>query len=190
MSIGLATQAGMFGRKAAAAGGTVAGLNFRSSDGYVTDGADEIRADASDTYPTTKSGITYGFTDSEARQDRDRSSSVDRRLAGIMFFQSGTVTLRLDVTPGTYDVRLAMGDALFNLETNIIIRDNTTARLTIANQIMSAGTFKDASGDIYTAANWPSSNTAVSVDISSGILIAEMTQVSFSRHGIAHLSVS
>lgn len=156
----------------------VAAINFRDSSGYVTDDASETYClGEGDTYPTTRGGVTFGWeTINEGDMGRDRDSGIDRRLAGHNGkTNSGSQNIfRLDLpSSGDYSIRLAQGDASFDEAYQYLqIQDDTTPVLTIDDTDgTAAGFWNDATGALYSAANWPGSNSAVTgVTFSSSVL--------------------
>jgi hypothetical protein len=94
-------------------------LNFRSTSGYVTDGAGQTYVLATDTYPTTRGGVTFGWETPGPTGHANRSTSLDVRLAGIGYRvnssggAAGIFRVALPAT-GTYNLRLAMGDANYS----------------------------------------------------------------------------
>jgi outer membrane protein assembly factor BamB len=136
------------------------GFNFRNTQAYVTDGANETYV-LNDPYPTTRNGITFGWVDAITGA-YDASNTLDRRLAGINYIQHTTVgkkRFQVDLpAPGTYSINLALGTAGIAITSNTVeIRDNTTVLTTISGDT-AASNFLDASGANQTAANWPSLN--------------------------------
>src|SRR5690349_3422013 len=92
-----------------------AGLNCRATSGFVTDAAPDTYCLATDAYPVTRGGITFGYDSLTNIDARDRNSGVDPQLAGLNFIvnSGASVTLRLDLpSTGNYSIRLAMGDPL------------------------------------------------------------------------------
>ncbi len=135
------------------------GVNFRASAGYVADGANETYCLAED-YPTSRGGTTFGWT-SGGPSGRNRTTSADRRLAGMNFVSSGQGTFRVDLPgPGTYDVRLALGETDYPQHAAIEVWDNTTLRFSLPDVALSASHFIDATGVDRTTANWPANNAA------------------------------
>src|SRR5215813_6529220 len=101
------------------------GINFRASAGFVADGANETYCLA-ENYPTARGGAMFGWT-SGAPSARDRTTSADRRLAGMNFVSGSQGTFRIDLpAPGTYDVRLAIGETDNPQHAAIEVYDNTT----------------------------------------------------------------
>lgn len=146
------------------------GINFRSTLGYVTDGANEnFEAAGGVTYPrTTAQGNTVGWEQSVGNT-RDRNSALDRRLAGVHFFNTQT-DFRFDLpSAGSYSVRLAAGDASNGNDTVWSLLDTTTVLQSLATGTSTAGNFKDATDTLLSAAAWPGSNTAVTKTFSTTI---------------------
>lgn len=171
------------------------GINFRQTSGYVTDGTNETYC-VGDAYSTSRGdcgggvaavfGWESGFS---AGNTRDRNAVVDRRLAGINF-DTTTVNavFRLDLpSAGTYEIRLALGDASTSLYKGGLVKDDTTTVITIANGSSgSAAEYYDASDTLRTYLTWPGSNSAQSVNFSSTILRYAMGATA-STNVIAHL---
>ena len=120
------------------------GFNFRRSAAYVTDGTDETHViddpdspSYGDIYPQVRDGYTFGWT-TAMQLTRDRSSSIDRRLAGFHgSYASANEIWRLDLDglngADTYTMRAAFGEANYAQSQYNEIRDNTTTRVTIDN---------------------------------------------------------
>lgn len=166
------------------------GINFRATSGYVTDGTNETyEIGTSANYPrTTPQGNTVGWEQTSGNA-RDRSTSVDRRLAGL-HFQTIQADFRIDLpTAGSYNVRAAFGDMSSSSDTKWSLLDTTTTLATLATGTNgAAGSFKDATDTLYTAATWPGSNTANTKIFSTTILrVRGSSAVSFNY--IAHLYV-
>jgi hypothetical protein len=154
------------------------GIDFRATAGFVTDPAQYApETGTTVNYPRTPSAgnstavgwvsITGGIS------SRDRSSSIDPRLAGAQLASGAgnTATYQIDLpAAGTYGIRLAAGDASFSQNVGSCdILDNGTvvASPWSAFGNLAAGSFIDASGTALTAANWPGSNTEITVAFSS-----------------------
>lgn len=177
---------------------TDGGINFRDSAGYVTDGTDETYClgDA-DPYPTTRAGITFGWSTIDGDSGRDRNSSVDRRLAGInQCSNDGTPCIfRLDLfTSGTKSICLALGDYGSNQDyQKIEFLDDTTSLFTITDTDGTVFTnFNDASGVNRTAAAWPGSNVCVEHTFATTTMIVKLGSTSAQANSstIAHLRVT
>lgn len=151
-----------------------AGFDFRATAGYVTDVAPNTYVLASDTYPTSRGGFTFGWESTTGLDSRDRSTGVDSRLAGINFKPNSdtvTDTFRVDLPlAGTYNIRLALGDGTTSAQTNyVVVKDTSTALITFA-PIATGGNFADAAGNLWSPANWPANNVAVSEAFATTIL--------------------
>lgn len=142
------------------------GINFRATLGFVTDVSPEefenglVGID----YPrTTAQGNTVGFEQYGNMDSRDRNAGLDRRLAGLNFNFIAQSDFRFDLpASGSWNVRLAAGDANNSQPTAIDLYDSSTSLGSLATGSTSAaGQFKDATNTEYSAANWPGSNSAV-----------------------------
>ena len=138
-------------------------INFRSTSGYVTDGAGETYSIAGENYPVSRAGLTFGWVFNATSVNR--STSVDVRLAGMQTNQANTSQyFILDLPAGTYNVRIAQGDMNTAFTgRGFDIKDGAGNTLLTHTADTAAGSFMDANGDVYTAANWPASNTAVEI---------------------------
>lgn len=155
---------------------SILGINHRSTLGYVTDGTDEVHEgvpSGSQNYTALRG---YGWeTTSSSYQSRDRDNGIDRRLAGVTFDTTGGVIVvdyRIDLAAtGAYNIRCAIGDAGgARTDQKLEIFDDATSLGVLFSGVSpSAGSFVDATGTTYTAANWPGSNTAVQLTFSSTI---------------------
>lgn len=173
------------------------GANFRATLAYVTDPAGTAFCDITDLYPTTN-GETFGWVSSGPSQERDRSTSVNARLAGVEYTaNSGSAqkTWRLDLdAANSKDITLALGDQ-GSAQTNLYCRfyDDTTTIATVNPGNTSAGQFYDANGTLRTtAANWVSNNTTLNHTFSSTIfkfVIGQPTS-STGNTSIAHVAVA
>lgn len=154
------------------------GFNFRATSGYVTDGTNETYVLATDAYPTTRNGSTFGWSNTANMDHRDRSTSVDRRLAGINFCATAT-SFRVDLPSAvTFAISMAMGDngSQQNFQT-VILKDNTTTLTTIppsGTAITLIDHFLDPNNTDHTSAAWPGSNTTYSAAFSSTIFNATL----------------
>jgi len=156
------------------------GLNFRNTAGYVTDGTDhtyEIGIGPTVTYPrTTPQGFNVGWevVGSGGPQTRNRSTSIDTRLAGTCFNTTSTevLTYRIDLpNAGSHDIRIAAGDnsyarSGFKIE---LFDDTTSLGILVANGTTAGGKFRDATDAELTAAAWPAGNTKVTKTFASQI---------------------
>jgi hypothetical protein len=150
------------------------GCSFRATAGFVTDGANDYRILGS-TYPTTTTqGNVCGWE--QTVQTRDRSSGVDPRVAGINFILNSAgsdANFRIDLpVAGSYNIRMAIGDATNEQNCSISLYDNTTLLTAIvsAGDTVSAGRFFDATGVLRSSASvWASSNAPITQTFSSTI---------------------
>jgi len=62
---------------------------------------------------------------------------------------------------GSWTISLAAGDASYSQEQYITLLDNGAAFAAYAGENTAAGSFMDATGEVYPAAGWSSSNTAI-----------------------------
>jgi hypothetical protein len=158
------------------------GVNFRGSIGYVTDGANEAFESCSNggspTYPhTTAQGNTIG-SEGSAFPNADRNSAIDRRLAGIVYASvSSFLTWRIDLpASGTYNIRIAAGDASFSNPSQWAIYDDLTKLSDITTGSMSAASrWKDAQNVEYTETTWPTSNSLKAFTFTSSICRVKAT---------------
>lgn len=137
------------------------GFNFRSTAAYVGDKAGETYEIASTAYPQTRNGVRFGWASTGGVGTRDRSTAVDRRLAG-MDFNDGGQAFRVDLPgPGLYHFRLALGDDGSG-QTRQYMQVKDTASgvvfVTLDPGNNAGGDFFDAWGHLYTAAEWPAKN--------------------------------
>lgn len=138
-------------------------FNFRSSSGYVTDGADATYVIGSDSYPQTRNGVTFGYTSTTNMGFDDLNNGVDARFAGRNYASPNFPnTFRVDLeAAASYDVRLANGnvsggDQVFQ---SLVIQDNSTVLTTIAPVAVTAGTYYDATSINRTdIADWIANN--------------------------------
>ena len=150
------------------------GFDFRSTSGYVTDPTNCYFVGGSDAYPTTYGTVSAGYSaNAPGANVRDRSASVDARLAGIHFTTVGQPApeFRIDLPNGTYNFYCALGDATSSYHANATLYDgpNTGAVLfSYGDLSVPAGSFVDATGATYTAAAWPASNSPLSITVTQG----------------------
>jgi hypothetical protein len=153
------------------------GWDHRASSPYVTDPANTTYW-LGEAYPTTRNGVTAGFTTDLSANARDRDSAVDPREAG-MIFQNNTTgvqnVFRVDVpAPGDYSIRLALGDAgaAGLCAPYIQIRDGSTPLATIdhSSSVTSGTDMIDATGTTYSISAWPGSNTPITVTLTGTVL--------------------
>jgi len=173
------------------------GINFRATSGYVTDGANETYCEASDTYPTTRGGCTFGWDNSTGVSELNRNSGVDRRLAGINYLSKTNLsrTFRLDLpSAGTYEIHLAIGDMNAATNCGCVVRDGATTNIiTLTGDTSGSAKFKDATNTEYSHTNWPSSESGSTHSLSNDFIIWRVSGAasgnSVSNVKIAHLRV-
>lgn len=160
-------------------------INLRASSGYVTDGAGFTYCLDTDTYPTTRNGWTFGITGPVGSRDRDAGVSFAPENSGILFRPTGaTCVLQVDLVDGagTYEVRLAMGDA-GSPQTNskIIVKDNTTVLTTIGPHSPATADFYDATDTLRANAaglgTWKSLNAAATLTFATTTAIFSFEDV-------------
>lgn len=172
------------------------GINFRATHAYVTDGAnDDSEITGVTNYPrVSDQGNNVGWEDNINGQILDRNSSNNAKLAGIHYAFAGTnLRYRIDLpSTGSYDIRIASGDAGDANEAHVTVKDTTTTLFTIEDSSNAANEFVDAADVKYTAANWVTSNSAVNVTMASTILRFHLSPSSAAGHTVdclAHVSV-
>ena len=157
----------------------MSGYNFRETIGFVTDGVDDEFVPLSQAYPRNTGGIDFGWSANPVNSS-DRDAAVDPKLAGgargdntglqsIFAFNTGN---------GSFDVTLALGDAVFASTAYCDIVDLDTSNAVqsvlavVANNVtVSGGEWVDASGVLRaSAAAWVSDNLVSNVTVTSGRL--------------------
>jgi len=162
------------------------GINFRATSGYVTDGAGETYCLAADTYPTTRSGVTFGW--STAAAAIDRNAGVDRRFAGIGYLSASADYFQVDLpATGDYDIYFAAGDYSSSNAAKWSLRDNATSFASTTGFTSAADRFKDATDTEYSSAAWPGSNTKATRTFASTTFKAVTT--SNDANVLAHLRI-
>jgi uncharacterized membrane protein len=146
------------------------GFDFRNTSSYLTDPSGDTYVGATTAYPTRSNGVTYGWVSTLVVNGRDRSKSVDPRLAGINFANNGKpATFYVDLpSAGTYNLSLAMGDAGYQqcwVQCQIQFLDGSTVLATVTGGSISLGYFYDAEGNKWSAAQWPTSNVSQQVTL-------------------------
>lgn len=133
------------------------GFDFRYTSASVTLPANEcfvlgLPSTLGVPYPTSSLGTSFGWTtNSSSVITRDRQvDPFPAELDGLNGASDGTVdpTFRVDLyRPGTYEVRLALGDFNNSQQRNsITIYDNTTSLYTLDAGATAGSHFKDATG--------------------------------------------
>ncbi len=155
----------------------IKGWNFRATPGFVSDGPNETWFTSFDAYPVSRNGVTFG-TSGGSFESRDRTNTLDRRLAGQIQVANASPTqgrVRINVPgPGDYRVRLAVGDAGFAQSyQSVVIRDGIggPAVVTIDEPAgTGAGQWLDASGVTRTASGWVANNQAVVISVTGQVI--------------------
>ncbi len=164
-----------------------ASFNFRETAGFVTDGPNETFVLASDAYPTTRDGITFGWTG--IRDDRNRDAGVDRRLAGIHFSFGAGGLFRVDLpSTGNYKIRGAFGDTGSAQSGKIEFLDNGVVFAIPHDGPVSINTYFDATGVNRTEANWPSNNAQLDRTFTSVLFEVRLAD-NGTTTPIAHLTI-
>jgi len=170
------------------------GLNFRATSGYVSNGTGETHV-LSDSYPTTRDGLTFGYTSLTGVDYRDRSASIDRRIAGMHFGPAAGRTFRFDLPggAGTYRVRVLFGDNDAGWGHQCVIKDGGggTTLATITGTTSSAR-WLDADGTTSITAANVASDAFGDVELTFSASLAEFVlgNGSSSPHStIAHIAV-
>lgn len=176
------------------------GINFRSTSGFVADGANETWCSKPDLYPIVRGPSSgFGWTGSSRRPhyDGDRDASVDRRLAGFCYvYPSETAIFRLDLPgAGSYAVHLALGDVRsdgWDHECVLLDSDGATVLRTVADGAVPTNRdqFIDAAGAVWSSAEWPDRESPVVVSTSGAALFLRIGSSAAAGYtGVTHLRV-
>ena len=153
------------------------GVSLRNTSGYVTDPSGVMYC-LGEVYPTKRGGLTFGWASSLVANSRNRNASIDARLAGCNFVvnsgATNTFTLDLPNGPGTYRVRLAIGDYGSAQNNLVLVKDGSTTLATI-NVATSANRFTDAASTGsgvggLTNTGWVSGNVDVELTFSGSTI--------------------
>jgi hypothetical protein len=173
------------------------GFDFRATASFVGDPAGDTVVLPTTAYPTTANGLTFGWTNTYVVQARDRSTSVDPRLAGINFVSNGApATFYVDLpAPGSYNLALALGDDGWEecwIGCQIQFFDGTKLVASLVRGDIGAGNFYDVQGLTWPAAAWPGSNTPLQVTLAGTRLtmVVGTNEVSGDFTPIAHLCIT
>ena len=144
------------------------GFDFRNTSNYVTDPPGDTYVLATTGYPTTVGGVTFGWANPLLVFARDRSTTVDPRLAGIDYAENGTpATFYVNLpSAGTYNLSLAMGDAGYIqcwTQCRVQFLDGSTVVGTVTEGETALGYFYDATGRNWSATAWPANNVPLQV---------------------------
>lgn len=113
---------------------------------------------------TSSNGIAWSWTDTGGTTTRDRSGSVDPRVAGLVAVSSGGTVATFNVTlpsAGTYDITLALGDQSAQQTINFDILDNGSVLFSVATNVNTGGAnnYLDATGTNRTSdTDWATNN--------------------------------
>jgi uncharacterized membrane protein len=146
------------------------GFDFRKTATYVTDPSGDTHVLPTTAYPTKANGVTFGWVNTSLVQGRNRSTSVDPRLAGINFATNGTpATFYVDLpSAGTYNLSLALGDARWpecTVQCEVQFLDGSTVLATVTGGPENLGYFYDATGKNWSVAQWPTNNLTQQVTL-------------------------
>src|SRR5271166_2003837 len=146
------------------------GFDFRNTATFVTDPPGDTHVLRSTAYPTKGNGVTFGWANTYFVGGRDRSASLDPRLAGINYANNGSpATFYVDLpSAGTYSLALALGDAGYQscwVQCQVQFLDGSTVLATLAVGSTKLGYFYDAQGKNWSAAAWPTSNLSQQVTL-------------------------
>lgn len=156
----------------------LAGINMRSSAGYVTDGTGQTYLLGDDSYPVTRGGQTFGYVagspgpGGSGGNVRDRSTSIGPELAGLHFTFGTPLDLQIDLpATGEYEIHLGLGDTN-NLGNSVTyIYDDTTLLATVDASMTAANQYGDATEVMHSsAANWVANELPVTLTFSTTIL--------------------
>lgn len=181
------------------------GIPFRSTSGFVTDGAnDSVETSTSNTTNAAVDSASYPRTSAQGNNvgyetgsfnvliTRDRSTSVDPRLAGLHGTNNGPVmTYRIDMpTAGYKAVRLAVGDNNYSFNVTppgLELFDGTTRLRTLESLPTNAAAhWMDATmAERTSSADWVSNNASITERFLTTILRVNITHPA----GIAYLYV-
>lgn len=166
------------------------GINFRGNAGTVTDGPNQTYC-LGEAYPTTRGGFTFGWSVDLTANGRDRDYGVDVRLQGLNFTNTVGHYFQLDLpSTGTYDVRVAAGDAVGGGNGDKWdIQDNSTVLASLTTDFFASILFGDATDTNYSAANWPGSNTKLTSAFSSTVFKLQSRAASTANNVIAHIQI-
>ena len=156
-------------------GGWQQGFDFRNTPTFVTDPSGDTYVLSTTAYPTKGNGATYGWVKTSPVSARDRSTSVDPRLAGINYVNNASpATFQVQLpSSGTYNLSLAMGDDGYTqctTQCQVQFLDGSTVLATVTGGSTNAGYFYDAKGKNWSAAAWPGSNLSQQVTLAGSLL--------------------
>jgi hypothetical protein len=139
---------------------TYKGINFRATSGFVTDAAGETYA-LGEAYPTTRGGLTFGWSVSNTANTRDRAVIAGQeQTAGINFTgNTASIDFRIDLpSTGAATIRLASGDGGGGSANHVQLLDGGVVFATIAGDLASS-LWLDATG--VARSNWNATNAPI-----------------------------
>ena len=174
-------------------------FNFRNTLAYVTDGANAIFVnDAFGAYPQTKTiggeSVDCGWEIALfSGNSRDRSTTPDVRIAGLVFSPSGignNPTFRVDLpSAGNFIIDLAAGDPVNSNVTKIEIRDTSTVLISIP-ETSTAAELIDATGVKRTSpSDWVANHVTSQQNFATTIFRIAMMEPSASNTCLSHFSI-
>ena len=175
------------------------GFNFRATPGFVQDGQHETYVLNSDSFPTERKGLVFGYSGGGATA-RDRNSSIDRRLAGMHFVANAATNrsyfrIKLPEGPGVYEVRFALGDAGFSTDDvhfELQSERNAAYRIFDFPDAISSNQYWGADEILHTSPTaWVANNQPIILNITSSILTTQLAseEVTIGSSTLAHLSL-
>ena len=168
------------------------GINFRGSSAYVTDGTNETYC-LNESYPVTRGGATFGYETLPSGGTINRSTAVDRRLAGISYEPlAGIPTFRLDLpSAGDYQIRAAFGDASFANYEEFQFLDNASVLYSSGVLVTNIGQWIDATGVLRTSStDWVNNNAARNETFSSTIFRCKINYGGINRNDVGGFSTA
>lgn len=175
----------------------IAEFNFRSTAGFVTDGPGETYVLGTDSYPTVRDSLTFGWV-SGPIQSRDRNNSVDPRFAGINFVSNGAAdpaVFRFDLPKtGHYAIHLALGD-MSSPQTGIKVAVFDTSLPILGFDFLSAissGQMIDANEVVHSYLDWADNETPVADEFTTTQFMLELGPSSTGTFSstLAHLKIA
>lgn len=178
-------------------------FNFRSTPSGSHNPAFQFEILQSSNYPITQTldgiELTFGWSDTTnlSGRMRDYNAATDQRLKGAAHIlnenanNTGAPQFRIDVPAGNVDLRLALGHLTGGDGNYLRVYDDTTLVLNISNATTAAGEYADPTLAEYPEATWGSSNTPVTLNISTGIMRFDIgaNEVNFATTSLAHIGL-
>jgi hypothetical protein len=167
------------------------GVNFRQTEGFVTDPSGFDVCSLADAYYNSDRG--YGFYVWDATRTRDRNSSLDPQLSGMFFRQTGTdgLIFRLDLPygPGVYRVGSVHCDASFGASAAFSFYDQGY-KIHSMDSSASVGSYMDILGNVKSNTDFSlASESYIEHDFKSGFLIVAQGPNSIGNDVISSLWV-